>query len=91
MEKSLDNYSVNYELRVFSRTADGIYDSYAALRRNVLDAFAEAGVEIMTPTILSHRDASALAVPIERFPNPPQPKGIRVNVQPKIGNSNAPG
>jgi len=91
MEKSLDNYSVNYELRVFSRTADGIYDSYAALRRNVLDAFAEAGVEIMTPTILSHRDASALAVPIERFPNPPQPKGIRVNVQPKIGNSNTPG
>jgi small-conductance mechanosensitive channel len=89
MERSLDNYSVDYELRVFSKTADGIFESYAALRRNVLDTFADAGVEIMTPTILSHRDASSLAVPGERFPIPPA-KGIRVSVQPsdQAGNLN---
>ena len=92
MEKSLDDYSVDYELRVWSKTADEIFESYAALRRNVLDAFADAGVEIMTPTILSHRDASGLAVPAERFPNPPQPKGFRVSIQPptQTGNSNTP-
>ena len=89
MEKSLDDYSVDYELRVWSKTADAIFESYANLRRNVLDTFADAGVEIMTPTILSHRDASSLAVPTERFPNPPQPKGIRVSIQPPTQTSNS--
>jgi hypothetical protein len=48
----------------------------------MLDAFAEAGIEIMTPTILSHRDASELAVPKEQFPSRPQPRGIRITVDP---------
>jgi small-conductance mechanosensitive channel len=82
LEKSLGNYSVGYELRAWTKTTDGIFETYAALRRNVLDAFAEAGVEIITPTILSHRDASELAVPTERFPNRPRPTGIRIEVDP---------
>jgi small-conductance mechanosensitive channel len=73
---------VEYQLRAWTKTSEGIFDTYAALRRNVLDAFADAGVEIMTPTILSHRDASELAVPTERFPNPPKPRGIRVAIDP---------
>ncbi len=82
MEASLGNYSVQYELRAWTKTSDEIFESYANLRRNVLDAFAESGVEIMTPTILSHRDASELALPIERFPSRPQPRGIRVSLDP---------
>ncbi|MGA7412821.1 MAG: mechanosensitive ion channel family protein [Bryobacteraceae bacterium] len=82
MEQSFGNYSVEYHLRAWTKTSDGIFESYAALRRNVLDAFADAGIEIMTPTILSHRDASDLAVPAERFPSRPRPKGIRVSVDP---------
>ena len=80
LEQSFGNYSVEYELRAWTKTTDGIFETYAALRRNVLDAFADGGVEIMTPTILSHRDASELAVPTERFPNRPQPQGIRISV-----------
>ena len=80
LEQSFGNYSVEYQLRAWTKTSEGIFESYAALRRNVLDAFADSGVEIMTPTILSHRDASALAVPVEHFPNPPRPTGIRVAV-----------
>jgi small-conductance mechanosensitive channel len=82
METSFGNYSVEYVLRAWTKTSDDIFESYAALRRNVLDAFADGGVEIMTPTILSHRDASELAVPTERFPNRTQPKGIRVSLDP---------
>ena len=82
LEKSFGNYSVEYELRAWTKTAEGIFESQAALLRNVLDAFADGGVEIMTPTILSHRDASELAVPTERFPDRPRPKGIRVAVDP---------
>jgi len=73
---------VDYELRAWTKTSEGIFETYAALRRNVLDAFADGGVEIMTPTILSHRDASELAVPRERFPNRPRPQGIRITVDP---------
>ncbi len=82
LERSFGNYSVEYELRAWTKTAEGIFESQAALLRNVLDAFADGGVEIMTPTILSHRDASELAVPTERFPDRPQPRGIRIAVDP---------
>jgi small-conductance mechanosensitive channel len=80
LEQSFENYSVEYVLRAWTHTSEAIFEARAALHRNVLDAFAEAGVEIMTPTILSHRDASELAVPTERFPNRAQPRGIRVSV-----------
>jgi small-conductance mechanosensitive channel len=79
---SFGNYSVEYELRTWTKTSEEIFETGAALRQNVLDAFADAGVEIMTPTILSHRDASALAVPAERFPNRSQPAGIRIHLDP---------
>ena len=82
LEQSFGNYSVEYALRAWTKTSDGIFEARAALRRNVLDAFADGGVEIMTPTILAHRDASELAVPTERFPNPPRPRGIRIVADP---------
>ena len=80
LENSFGNYSVEYALRVWTKTSEEIFETCAALRRNVLDAFADAGVEIMTPTILSHRDASDLAVPTDRFPNRSQPQGIRITL-----------
>jgi small-conductance mechanosensitive channel len=80
IEKSFGNYSVEYELRALTKTLEGAFQTHAALRRNVLDAFADSGVEIMTPTILSHRDASELAFPAERFPNRPKAQGIRIEV-----------
>ena len=82
IEKSFGNYSVEYDLRALTKTSEGAFQARAALRRNVLDAFADGGVEIMTPTILSHRDASELAVPTEHFPNRPRPRGIRVTMDP---------
>jgi hypothetical protein len=69
-------------LRAWAASAEGIFDTYAALRRNILDAFNEAGVEIMTPTILAHRDANDLAVPEERFPVRHGSRGIAVTINP---------
>ena len=82
LENCFGNYSVEYELRAWTKTSEEIFETCAVLRRNVLDAFADAGVEIMTPTILSHRDASDLAVPTDRFPNRSRPQGIRITVDP---------
>jgi len=63
LEQAFGNYAVEYQLRLWTNTSEGLFHTYANLRRNILDAFAEAGVEIITPTILSHRDASELAIP----------------------------
>jgi small-conductance mechanosensitive channel len=82
MEASFGNYSVEYALRAWTKTSEEIFETYANLRRNVLDAFADGGVEIMTPTILSHRDASELAVPTARYPNRTHLDGIRVSLDP---------
>jgi small-conductance mechanosensitive channel len=83
LEQAFGNYAVEYQLRVWTNTSEGLFDTYADLRRNILDAFAEAGVEIMTPTILSHRDASELAIPTERFPSRPRPREIRIAIDPR--------
>ena len=85
LEQSFGNYSVEYHLRAWTRTSEGIFETYAALRRNVLDAFADGGVEIMTPTILSHRDASELTIPTERLPSRPKARGIKVDINGKNG------
>jgi small-conductance mechanosensitive channel len=82
MEASFGNYSVEYALRAWTKTSEELFGTYANLRRNVLDAFADGGVEIMTPTILSHRDASELAVPKQRHPNRTHLDGIRVSLDP---------
>jgi hypothetical protein len=39
-------------------------------------------VYFLYATILWHRDTSELALPTERFPNRPRPKGIRIEVDP---------
>ncbi len=82
LANSFGNYSVEYELRTWTKNAEEIFDTCTALRLNVLDAFADAGIEIITPAILSRRDASELAVPTERFPNRPKPEGIRISLHP---------
>ena len=57
-----------------------MFETHSTLRRNVLEAFNRAGVEIMTPSILGHRDASGLAIPPDAFPDQPARRGIAVNV-----------
>ena len=58
-----------------------MFRTLSQLRANVLDAFNRAGVEIMTPSIFAHRDASRLAVPPEQFREAGGPRGIAVDVR----------
>jgi small-conductance mechanosensitive channel len=79
-QTNLGDYAVQYELRAWSNQPVAMFETHSTLRRNVLDAFNQAGVEIMTPSILGHRDASGLAIPPEAFPNRPTRRGIAVDV-----------
>jgi small-conductance mechanosensitive channel len=80
-QEALGDYAVNYELRAYTDQPTLMFHTLSALRANVLDAFNRAGVEIMTPSIFSHRDASHLAVPPEQFSQETQPRGIAIKVQ----------
>jgi small-conductance mechanosensitive channel len=80
LEMSFDEYSVKYELRAWTDKPEVLFDTYAALRRNLLDTFNEAGVEIMTPSILGHRDASNQAIPEEKFPKRSAQGGIAISL-----------
>ena len=51
------------------------------LNRYILDAFNEAGVEIMTPNVNSLRDGSSLAIPAEYNPPPGPLSKLRVDLQ----------
>jgi small-conductance mechanosensitive channel len=81
-QTNLDNYAVSYQLRAWSDRADLMFETNSHLRANVLDEFNRAGVEIMTPSIFAHRDASGLAIPQEQLANRPAPRGIAVDVKP---------
>jgi small-conductance mechanosensitive channel len=80
-QSNLGDYAVTYELRAWTGRPEAMFEIHSALRRNVLDAFNRAGVEIMTPSILAHRDASGLAIPREAFPDRPSARGIAVDVE----------
>lgn len=63
--KRLGDFAVVYELHAYTDRADKMGGTYAALRRNMLDVLHHAGVEIMTPNVEEHRDASRSVVPAE--------------------------
>jgi small-conductance mechanosensitive channel len=86
-QTTLGDYAVSYQLRAWSDRADLMYDTHSSLRANVLDEFNRAGVEIMTPSIFAHRDASNLAIPLEQLPNRSEPRGIAVEVKTHESNS----
>ena len=80
-QTELGDYAVSYQLRACSDRADLMFETHSELRANVLDEFNRAGVEIMTPSIFAHRDASNLAVPQEQFPDRQGRRGIAVDVK----------
>ena len=84
LKSEFGNYAVNYDLMAWTKLVDQpdrLARTSSELRRNVLDAFNAAGVEIMTPTVLSHRDASGLLIPTEMFPDRPAARGIAIDLR----------
>jgi small-conductance mechanosensitive channel len=80
-QEALGDYAVNYELRAYTNHPVEMFYTLSELRANILDEFNRAGVEIMTPSIFAHRDASHLAVPPEQFTQRADPSGIAIKVQ----------
>ena len=63
LQESLDDYSVNYQLNATTKDAVAMPRTHSELNANILDAFNEAGLEIMSPMFMATRDGTALTLP----------------------------
>ena len=63
LQKSLDDFSVSYELNAHTIRPDQLPSIYSDLIQNVLDEFRQAEIEIMSPRYTSIRDGNALTLP----------------------------
>ena len=65
LQKSLDDYSVNYQLNATTKDAVGMPRTHSSMNANILDAFNEAGLEIMSPMFMATRDGTDPALVAE--------------------------
>jgi len=66
LQKSLDDFYVNYELNVYSDAPQQMVRTYSELHKNIQDCFNEYGVQIMSPHYVND-PVSAKIVPKEQW------------------------
>lgn len=66
LQKSLDDFYVDYELNAYTNTPQAMFQVYSELHKKILDAFNEAGVQIMSPHY-ENDPADAKIVPKEKW------------------------
>ncbi len=72
-QTALNDFHVTYEINAYTDTPRQMIDIYAALHAKIQDAFAAAGVEIMSPSYTSLRDGNTVTIP-----EAARPPGYRV-------------
>lgn len=63
LQTALSDFYVEYELNATTREPAKKQQTYSELHGNILNAFNQAGVEIMSPHYRAQRDGTELAVP----------------------------
>jgi len=77
-QRSLNDYHVTYELNCVTHLSHPQLRLYSDLHREIQDAFARAGIEILSPLYHAMRDANAPVLPEEPAGPRPEPGGFRV-------------
>ncbi|MEW6586142.1 MAG: mechanosensitive ion channel family protein [Nitrospirota bacterium] len=73
LQKSLGDFAVTYELNVYVSDPHGMARIYSELHKNILDAFNEYGVQIMTPAYEGDPDQPKVVPKDKWFAAPAQP------------------
>ncbi len=60
LQTALEDFSITYELNVYTRKADQIPKIYAELHRNIQDVFNEYEVAIMTPHYMNDTESAKI-------------------------------
>ena len=63
LQTSLGDFSVAYQLNAYTHAVQRMSGLYSDLHAHIQDAFAEAGVEILSPVYEAQRDGSSLTIP----------------------------
>jgi small-conductance mechanosensitive channel len=63
LQTALGDFSVSYQINVFTRDASRLPALLSDLHQHIQDAFSEEGVEILSPTFEAHRDGKESTVP----------------------------
>lgn len=85
-QRSLNDFHISYELNCVTRLSHPQLRLYSDLHQEIQDAFARAGIEILSPGYHAIRDANSAVLPAE--PSGPRPPdwGFRVGrSQPRDG------
>jgi len=77
-QRSLNDSHVTYEINCVTRLSHPQLRLYSDLHREIQDAFARAGIEILSPMYHAMRDANAAMLPAEPAGPRPEPGGFRV-------------
>lgn len=78
LQKSLDDFYVNYELNVYTDTPQAMPRLYSDLHQNIQDAFNDYGVQIMSPNYVADRAAPTL-VPKDQWYAAPAKRSLESN------------
>jgi len=73
LQKSLNDFYVEYELNVYTKQPKKMAFSYSELNKSILNEFNAAGVEILSPHYSAFRDGNASTIPSESGPPEPAP------------------
>jgi small-conductance mechanosensitive channel len=63
LQKSLDDFTVKYEVNVYTASPEHMEQIYSRLHMNIQDRFNEAGIEIMSPSYAALRDGNRVTIP----------------------------
>lgn len=80
LQTGLGDYSVAYELGVHLEAALSMRTTLSALHAAIQDAFAEAGVEILSPAYAALRDGNVATLPTDDVETPAGTPAFRVRV-----------
>ncbi len=88
IQTSLNDFSVSYELNVYTADAQRLLAIQSDLHQNIQDKFNEAGVEIMSPTYAAVRDGNQVTIPDDYLPKTYEAQGFRIASLPALLNVN---
>lgn len=85
LQKSLNDFTITYEINVFTDKPEFMPLIYSELHQNIQNKFNEAGVEIMSPTFHSLRDGNKTTIPDTYLKEDYSRPSFKVNIEENKG------
>lgn len=81
LQTSLDDFAIAYEINVYTDHSHKMAVIYSDLHRHIIDEFNAAGIEIMSPHFIAHRDGNMTTVPAEYLPEDYQAPATKLKME----------